>query len=218
MVFARWVTNFITHPAASRCFDQFCVDVKYFWFVVFLNFGDTPNVSDFPGRPALNPFLSLLFFGGIGLTLARVKKPNRLFLLTWLGGMLLLAAVAGKETASKRAVGAIPAVAMLIAVGGLLSWQKMREWLLVHRPGFEKPFRYGWAALLSLGMVYTGWVTYRDYFIIWPSDPDLFTHFQVGVSAIGRYIKDLPADEKIYVSPEYLGSPCMLFIRACGRA
>lgn len=215
LVFAPLSYYFITHPGSfSERIDQvFVLDIKYFLrSLLFLNFGgDTKPLVTIPGRPALNPFLSLLFFGGIGLTLARVKKPNRLFLLTWLGGMLLLAAVAGKETASKRAVGAIPAVAMLIAMGGLLSWQKMREWLLVHRPGFEKPFRYGWAALLSLGMVYTGWVTYRDYFIIWPSDPDLFTHFQVGVSAIGRYIKDLPADEKIYVSPEYLGSPCMLF-------
>ena len=215
LVFAPLGYYFVTHPGSfSERIDQvLTIDLRYiFRALSFLSFGgDTKPLVTIPGRPALNPFFSILLLLGIVVSVIRLKNPRYVFLLTWLGSMLALAALAGKETASKRAVGAIPAVAVLIAIGALVSWQQLRQWLSKYRPGMQSFGNTVWGLCLAIGFVFSGWLTYRDYFIVWPSDPDLFTHFQAGVSAIGRYLKTLPEDEEIYVSPEYLGSPSMLF-------
>jgi hypothetical protein len=56
-------------------------------------------------------------------------------------------------------------------------------------------------ALTVAGFVYSAVLTYRDYFVVWARDPDLFTHFEVGPAAIGRYAGTLPPEENIYISP-----------------
>jgi hypothetical protein len=62
-----------------------------------------------------------------------------------------------------------------------------------------------------IGFVYSGFITYRDYFVTWAADPDLFTHFEVGLSKIGAYIRQLGPDERIYVSPDLPEHPSIRF-------
>jgi hypothetical protein len=61
------------------------------------------------------------------------------------------------------------------------------------------------------GFVYSGFVTCRDYFVTWASNRNLPTHFQVGISAIGDYIRTLPSTEQVYVSPDLPNHPGILF-------
>jgi hypothetical protein len=64
--------------------------------------------------------------------------------------------------------------------------------------------------LIAIGMVYSGAQTYRDYFLLWGRDPALFTHFEAGQSAIGRYIGERPAGEAVYLSPTPADHPSVL--------
>ena len=59
----------------------------------------------------------------------------------------------------------------------------------------------GLSIVIGVGFVYSGVLTYHDYFEVWAQDPNLFTHFDVGIDAIGEYIEGLPLDEEIYLSP-----------------
>lgn len=173
--------------------------------------GDPTPFSTIPGRPSLNPFLSLLFCLGIVISLARLRRPAYLFLLAWLGLMFVPAALAGKGPTAKRAIGTLPAVAMLIAVGALAPWRSIRRWTADHLPGWSRWLRPTWGLILAAGFIYSGIATYRDYFVIWASNPNLFTHFQVGLSAIGEYVGDLPDDEGVYISPELPNHPAIRF-------
>jgi hypothetical protein len=65
--------------------------------------------------------------------------------------------------------------------------------------------------LLLCGFIYSGIITYRDYFITWASNPNLPTHFEAGISAMGEYIGDLPPGEQVYTSPEPPSHPAMRF-------
>jgi hypothetical protein len=67
---------------------------------------------------------------------------------------------------------------------------------------FHQIGRILFALILFGGFIYSGIATYRDYFIIWPANPNLFTHFEVGMSKIGEYINTRKADERIYLSPD----------------
>jgi len=163
--------------------------------------GDTDARVSIPGRPALNPVFSALFWLGVVVSLLRLRDPRYLYLLTWLGGLTAPAALAQYGAFTKRALGATPAIAMLIAVGCLAPWDWVHTWLARHRPSRERGASTALTVLLAIGLAYSGVRTYRDYFLLWSSDPDLFTHFETGQSAIGRYIRDLPSEERIYLSP-----------------
>jgi hypothetical protein len=170
--------------------------------------GDRTPYSTIPRRPSLNLFLSALFLLGIAVSIARVKEPPYPFLLTWLVVMTIPAALAGRAPSAKRAIGALPAVALLIAVGALSPLRLVRRWAARRS---AKWLPAAWTVVVACGFTYSGVVTYRDYFVRWASNPDLFTHFELGISAIGEYAGALPPDERIYTSPELPMHPSIRF-------
>jgi 4-amino-4-deoxy-L-arabinose transferase-like glycosyltransferase len=217
IIFAPLGYRFLTHPGSSTVrirqvivvgpsqdlrsnarilFDQLAKTLLAFGIR-----GDQYPLVTIPGRPALNPLLSLAFLLGIGISLFRVKRPQYLFLLTWLGVMIVPAILAHHGPTTKRAIGTMPAVAMLIAIGCLVPWDTLRCWTARRYPSWSRGLSVALAILIGAGFAYSGIRTYRDYFVVWGQDPSLFTHFETGQSAIGEYIKGCPDKEQIYISP-----------------
>ncbi|HOU42592.1 MAG TPA: hypothetical protein PK829_15090, partial [Promineifilum sp.] len=87
--------------------------------------GDTDPQFTIPGRPSLNPFLSVGLVIGIVVALWRFRRSPYLFLLAWLALMTAPAMVADQAATAKRYLGAFPAAMMLVSVGLLLPL----EWL-----------------------------------------------------------------------------------------
>ncbi len=227
IVFAPLGYYFLTHPGSSTqrigqafalvgasqelgssvrtIFDQ---SVKI--LLMFSLRGDDEPLYNIPGRPVLNPFLSIVFFWGLGVSLLRVKRPLYLFLLTWLGLMSVPALLAQYGPAAKRAIGTLPAVAMLITIGLLVPCDALRRWAARCSPSWSKVLNLAPLIVVGVGFAYTGVATYRDYFLIWARDPNLFTHFEVGLSAIGEYIGELPPEERVYLSPALQEHPSVV--------
>ena len=88
-----------------------------------------------------------------------------------------------------------------VLVGCLVAWEGLMRWARRRFPERSPALGVALATLLGAGFLYSGVQAYRHYFIVWASDINLFTHFETGKSAIGRYIKDLPPEERIYLSP-----------------
>lgn len=178
---------------------------------VFSFRGDPEPTTNIPGRPALNPFFSVLFVLGILISLFRLKRMPYLSLLLWLAIMCAPGVLAQFGPAAKRVIGALPAVMLLIAVGALTPLDALRRWLAGRTPQ-ARPFVMALAvSLVIIGFAYSGLRTFNDYFIIWGQDPALFTHFEAGLAAIGQYIGSRPPDERFYVSPVYVGHPSILY-------
>jgi hypothetical protein len=65
-----------------------------------------------------------------------------------------------------------------------------------------------WAAILYVafifaGLLFTAYTTYQDYFIRWGSISELYIIYDAGVTEIGQYIRKLPAEETVYLSPTW---------------
>ena len=227
LLFAPLGIHFLTHPGSfsQRVEEAFVVESdqgaaanlraildQTVETVLAFNFaGDETPYSTIPGRPSLNPFLSALFFLGIGASLLSVRKSPHPTLLVWLVMMSVPATLAGKGPTAKRAIGALPAVAMLIALGALAPWTPLRRW---RRAGDRTPamwFQRAWIVILLGGLAWTGFITYRDYFVVWAANPNLPTHFEAPLSSIGAYIGDLPHGEQVYLSPELPRHPAIRF-------
>jgi hypothetical protein len=178
--------------------------------------------EDFPlyslsGRPALSPFLFLLFLAGLVVCLLRFRKSAYLFLITWLVVMSIPALLSQYGPAAKRAIGALPAAMVLIAMGVLVPWERADRWVQRHRPRWARGLWVLFLVVVVLGFVYSAARTYRDYFVLWADDPDLFTHYEVGITSIGQYAASLPPQEAVYVSPVAPDHPGIVY-NSQGRA
>lgn len=186
--------------------------------------GDTDPQFTIPGRPSLNPFLSVGFVAGIAAALWRFRRSPYLFLLAWLMLMTAPAMVADQAATAKRYLGAFPAVMVLVSVGLLLplEWLDRRvegsrrqnpddEAMVplprdVPRGSGRSPHgahvvRGLWSAVLVSGLLYSTIITWRDYFVVWATDPDLPAHFQANYRAIGQVISALDAAQPVWLSP-----------------
>lgn len=175
--------------------------------------GDPLPTTNLPGRPALNPFLFAAFVAGLVISLARIKEPPFFMLLAWLGVMSAPGVLAQYGETAKRILGSLPAVMMLIAVGLLVPLEQIWRWT-------TKQGRFKWLSMavavavslaIAAGLATSGIRTYQDYFVAWGQDPALFTHFEAGLAAIGQSIAGLPAEERVTVSPVYVGHPSIVY-------
>ncbi len=174
--------------------------------------GDEDPRNNLPGRPALDPFLSLAFIVGCGVSIVRGKKPQYAFLLLWLGVMLLPTTLSEYAPHFRRAIGATPVLALLVALGltrliGLLE-RLARRW------GSRAGQTVQWLSVsfIAGGLLFSSLIAFRDYFLIWGPSNDLFYAFDVGLVDMAHYIKRLPSQERLYLSPVESDHPTLLFL------
>jgi len=225
LTFAPLGIYFIRHPESfsARVDEVIVIDegeaveesIRTLWqqtrqaLLSFLVGTDDAPYRTLPGRPSLNPVFSALLVLGIVWGWSCLDRPVYAFLVAWLVLLSVPAALAGQGSAAKRAIGALPAVAVLVAVGALGPLDRFRRWLSDRRVG--RLVGATCVTALAVGFAYAGWATYRDYFVKWASLPGLPTHFEVERAAIGDYVRELPADESVYISPEVPSHPVIRF-------
>lgn len=174
-------------------------------------YGDQEPTTNLPGRPSLNGFLFVLFSLGVFISLLRIKRPTYLFLLTWLAVMSIPAIISQYGPIAKRAIGTFPAIMTLIAIGAMVPWDALNRWAMRRRSAWTRVLRALWTIVMAAGFVYSAALTYHDYFVVWAGDPDLFTHFEVGPTAIGQYVRTLPSAEDVYISPVSPAHPSIVY-------
>ena len=173
--------------------------------------GDEEPTTNLPGRPSLNGFFSILLCLGVFASLFRIKKPASQFLLSWLVVMSIPAILSQFGSIAKRMIGTLPAIMILIAIGTLVPWGKLNQWAARRGSRWARTLAIAILALIVAGFVYSAMLTYRDYFVVWARDPDLFTHFEVGPAAIGQYAGTLPPEENVYISPITPEHPAVIY-------
>ncbi|MEA3309580.1 MAG: glycosyltransferase family 39 protein [Chloroflexota bacterium] len=167
--------------------------------------GDRAELHNLPGRPLLNPFLATLLAGGIIASLRRWRKPKNALLLTWVVVMCIPAFLAGEGPVGKRALGAFPAIALLITLGVFYTGEGLSALVATHRGSWSIWSQRVFWLLMLLGMFYTGGLTYYQYFEVWANETDFFRQFEAGVA--GEHVRSLPAEEAVYVSPLSITDP-----------
>ena len=173
--------------------------------------GDEDPRNNLPGRPVLDPFLSLCFLCGLGLSVIRIRKPTYLLLLLWLGVMLLPTVFTEYAPHIRRALGVVPAVSILVALGfsTLLHWGY--SWAEVGKAPVRKGLGFLLALALGGGLLGSALASYHDYFIVWGYSPQLFYAFDEGLVLLAKYVGRLPRDEKVYLSPIPATYPTIVF-------
>ncbi len=167
---------------------------------MFFFTGDTDPRDNLPGRAALDVILAVLFVIGIALSLARFRKPFYAFLLIWLVIMSLPSALTEFAPNFRRALGALPAVILLCAVGFDFVWTRLQNSKFkVH----HSKFKYAVLGLLVVLLGISAFWNVRAYFVEWASNPGLYYSFDAGLLKMATQLASRPRDEQIYFSPNY---------------
>ncbi|MCJ7737439.1 MAG: hypothetical protein MUQ10_09020, partial [Anaerolineae bacterium] len=166
--------------------------------------GDNNPILNLPGRPLLDVFQSAFFFLGLAVCLKRFTSPPILLILFWAAAMLAPAVVSGIAPSFGRAMGGVPSIVIIVALGidtalsyTCARWPRRRRWLTMFVVAILG---------LSVGM------TALHYFVSWAAWPELDKIYHEDVAIVGRYIKDLPADAIVYMTPTQKYSASLLVV------
>ena len=111
------------------------------------------------GRAILDPVGSVILLVGLALAVRRYRQPAYFFVVLWLIVMCLPSAVTIVDAPSyNRAIGAAPAVCILMAIGIGALGERVEAW---HAPLWGR--RLFWPSVVIF-LLWTGTSTFHDYF------------------------------------------------------
>jgi hypothetical protein len=153
--------------------------------------GDLTVAYNLPARPLLDPIQLALGVIGLLLCLRRVKQPEFLFVPVWALVLMLPAMLSVGAPAFNRLAGAVPAILLLVALGGA----QLYQWL--------SRLRWKWLApvVLTAVLVFTTLQTAYAYFELWPRAKGLLNAFSVSERIQAEVIQAQAGTQTMYLSP-----------------
>jgi len=206
VVFAPLGSYFLAHPA-SFSYRAGQVVLKggvgevarqlganaWLWLKAFVISGDTNPRNNLPGAPSLTAWMALPWIAGCLCALRRLRRPDYAFPLVWLVLMLTPSLASDYAPSFQRAVGAIPPLAILVALGLTLLADRVDQRLRRPRLGL---------ALLALLLAGQSAVGLYQYFVVWGRGNAVYYAFDEGIYRIGLYMRERAlAGEWVYLSP-----------------
>ena len=168
---------------------------------MFNIYGDGNWRHNLSGRPELFWPIGIGFLIGIMITIKNLFTKNHFlfskfyFLLSWFFIMLLPNFLAPEGAPhALRALGAMPAVFILSALGLNLAYEKIKDWF-----GSTERIKKEIAILAALFIIFTGLWEYRTYFVVWAARPEVSSNFEQRIVDIGNYLNYTDLETKKYV-------------------
>jgi hypothetical protein len=155
--------------------------------------GDRFLAYNIPGRPIFGPVTGVLFLAGVGLCLARWRRPARAFALLWFLVGISPSLITGATASFTRSIAALPVAflfpALAVVAGArwvVRRWGQRAAWII-------------WVGLVVLVIV-TGAVSAYDYFVVWGESPDVRAAYMAPLTEIARYLEGVPPGERVGIS------------------
>ncbi len=163
---------------------QTLVDSSVKTLLMFNFKGDTNYRHNLGGLPMLNVFIGVMMLLGIFVCLARLGRLKYFMVLAIFATMLLPAALTAESLPhALRAVGAMPAVFIIAAVG--INYFLSRWYATFPVNG---PARNFGASLIALLLVLTAFQGYKQYFVAWAQDPKTYEAYAEDMVQAAYYL------------------------------
>jgi 4-amino-4-deoxy-L-arabinose transferase-like glycosyltransferase len=152
--------------------------------------GDPIARYNLPGRPVFDLITGILFLLGLLIALRRWREPRNFFALIWLPIGLLPSMLSDSAPSFLRASASLP-VAFLFPALAL-------DWLLA-RITQRRSQLIGYALIGGL-IVFTGALTVRDYFFVWPNRSDVREVYRSDLMEAAQWIETQASAQPIVVA------------------
>ena len=157
---------------------------------MFFYHGDPDFHHNLGGEPMVNAFIGLAYVAGILLTLSRIQRARDRILLIVLALGLVPAIIAGGIAPNAaRAALALPAVALLAAIG---TFYLSDLWSTTF-PINSAARSLGQTAI-SLLLVLTAFQCYTQYFVAWANSSETYIAYNRGATAASDFVRASSAE------------------------
>ena len=159
-----------------------------------------PYHYSLPDRAVLSPILALLFIIGVGNGVRHWRQRKTRLLLMWLVVGLLPNMVTPGGPFFLRAIMALPAIFIFIAMGAAAVVQGSAKLL----PSDKK--QWGRIAAILFIIVGITWHIIRDtsgYFVTWARADDTQVIYRADLRHIASYLDSIPADTPAFISSSF---------------
>jgi DNA-binding beta-propeller fold protein YncE len=175
--------------------------------LIFHYQGDWAALNNLPNAPLLDAVVGILFVLGLAYAIRYIRYPLPFLAVSSfviVGSAAYLSTVAEAPTA-RRTIGLLPIIYLL---AGLVVFQVWRAFDEAWRGRGERVFGAVMAAVVGL----VGLHNVNVYFNVQAKDPAVWIAFSGHHAAVGEYLRDLPPEAKVYLSPAFEGHSAVLFI------
>jgi hypothetical protein len=150
------------------------------------------GIHNLPGQPIYTPTLAVLLLTGTLIALLRWRHPAYSLWLVWLIACLPGGFLSNPAPMFYRYLSAIPASAVLCAIGGSWWW---KQW------ASRFPNRRHWGTLVLAGLfIFNTGSTIYDYFVRWADEDSLLYVMDVGKLRAAEVVQTSPQDERLFVT------------------
>jgi hypothetical protein len=165
--------------------------------------GDPIARYNLPGRPVFDAITGILFLLGLLIALRRWREPRNLFALIWLPIGLLPSMLSDSAPSFLRASASLPVAFLFPALA--LEWlfirathpERSRE--AAQSKDTRKRQLIGYALIGGL-IIFSGVLTIRDYFFVWPARSDVREVYRSDLALAAKWIEQQPSDQPIVVA------------------
>jgi 4-amino-4-deoxy-L-arabinose transferase-like glycosyltransferase len=155
------------------------------------------------GRPVFGPVLGALATLGFLVSIVRWRQPRYFLLLLWLLLGLAPSMLTPDAPSLVRAIGALPAGALLPGVGAVTLW----DWVAARvRPRARlQGAGSSWIGplLVVLVLVVNGFSTFHDLFIVWPVQPQVRAIYQAALTEAFQDLNHSSLEGPIWISEPF---------------
>jgi len=157
------------------------------------------------GRPVFDAVAGAFFYLGLVVSLWRLRRPAYSLMLVWLPVMLLPNVLATGAPSFWRSVGALTPIYLMPAIGADFAWERVVRWARrFDRRALIARLALPLVAIVGLGFV--GADTWHDYFVDWPTHPEVLNVYEADVAAAARYLHgSVPPGTPVWISTRYPG-------------
>jgi uncharacterized membrane protein len=179
--------------------------------------GDIDPRNNIPGAPALDPLLAVPFYLGVILALWRWKRSVAGVLLLAAAAMLAATTFSQYTPHFRRAIGLTPVIALTSGLALAEIWGARRRGGSGGSASQERSAGIGRALPVVRSLVVvaillgSAVLSTTAYFVRWGASPDLFYAYDEGLWQIGEYVKTLPPDQDVLVTPDFSRHPTLAF-------
>ncbi len=167
--------------------------------------GDTLVTYNLPGRPIFDPLVSLFFYGGVALCLARWRKPAYAFMLFWAAMGMVPTLILGEWTSTLHSKAAETPLMVLPALGAVEAGRFVaRRW--------GKRLGKVFAGICVAWLFAVAAFTARDYFIRWGESPETRAAYFHNLVSILDYLNESDHRDKVALSSPFPDQPLDPFI------
>lgn len=193
--------SFFGHPTVVAITDQRVSEgdvlsafVANLWRVAGMFFirGDEAWIHNLAGRPVFDGVSASFFVVGLGVWAQKLWRRERIgvFLAIWTAIMLLPTLLSDAAPNFSRAIGIMPALFVIPAWGIHYVYDALSR--ITHHA-----LRFSFALLLLLSAAFT----FRDYFAIFPAQPETYTAYDVDKIDAAQHLMNLARTDRIYLPP-----------------